>query len=64
MSRHAFNPKRAAEALCIAACDLEDFVLWDKAVTTCCPSLGTAVISDEFKLEAIENFGFEMVKPV
>lgn len=62
-SKHATNPKQAADALCIAACDLEDSSLWEKAITLCSPSLGMATISNELKREAIENFGFEIVKP-
>ena len=53
----------AAETLCIAACDLEDFDLWEKTVAGCCPTLGISTLPHEHKYEAIENFGFEAVRP-
>ena len=63
LSKCTLDPKRAAETLCIVACDLEDANLWEKAIMACCPTLGVATISNELKHEAIENFGFEAVRP-
>ena len=63
LSNSSSAPKLAAETLCTAACDMEDFGLWEKAIAACCPTLGISTLSHEQKFEAIENFSFETVRP-
>lgn len=63
LSRCSEDPIPAAPILTDMSLLLDDIVLWNRAVKTCCVTEGLEILSDEDIQRAVVHFGLEAVRP-